>query len=818
MNKINKNRFLVFIIMSLFLLGILNLSPVVVATTHYFENCESITVPINGYLNNLNGMTTWSNKETITQKWMSIRSDYGYYVGGRSLRQKSWTGSTTAYWNFSAPIINISFLACGNGTSNGDGTDKLSVYFCIADGSVAGSIVLYQASNTVGLLVKDPDHGTGGYGYFYWGMTGYPSGVWSELYRMHMRVEGTKMNISMPNYGGANNGYKRVELGEYATEIVSIKFQDNTGHTYPYGYYYDDFDINLGVAIEEIPEGGCGTDLSGYNVIGTFPSDPFFGDGCYGGTYGCYGNNVYTLEQKYNVPSDMSVKAVGLLCDRTQSDQLATAGCYYVKVNNGTNYANPCAVIDYDANYDLILFIFPTLVQVTGNYILLEFTSQCAIQGGPSGTRWIPAYHAIPPDGDGDGIGGSRYSTYAANGMYDGSSCPFDLVYFLYYHSIIIEEEESPFENCFISTDKEEYMTGESVNMYYEINQSAYPTTIALYESGGSQVTGGWPISFPYTIPAGENQGTVSYSFFSSGTYDIKLRRQDKNITGCSIDVIGNNEDFWLDTRPNPSVDFFKIHYRYFNELGNPGLLLVGTRPDMHDIGDALMSWEITSNSSGNQTWVYESTGVTKLYVILYAYSSGTYQPVYNHIHWVVPQLNVGNIDVGSLYYVLLSQNDYFNQWYRGYHSYYNFDVTVKLNNLTIRNVGQELSFDFFSKITEGRWYNATLVLKTTNGSKVLDYVQFQVVPFQAGISPGGDSWSFLGGYKYVFAVGVLLIFVLIPMFLASRLAIDIPVLAYIASGSIGVVFCVTAGLLAVYWVFFIVVVLVAVAVIMFVR
>jgi hypothetical protein len=102
-------------------------------------------------------------------------------------------------------------------------------------------------------------------------------------------------------------------------------------------------------------------------------------------------------------------------------------------------------------------------------------------------------------------------------------------------------------------------------------------------------------------------------------------------------------------------------------------------------------------------------------------------------------------------------------------------------------------------------------VVITTNGTRLLAETSFTVTDIPSGGGTEQDQFDLLfGPYKFVFAIGIIIMFVIMPMVVASRLGMELPMMVNLASGALGMSFVVLAGLIPQWVVFFTVVAMVS--------
>jgi hypothetical protein len=577
---------------------------------------------------------------------------------------------------------------------------------------------------------------------------------------------------------------------------------------------YDD--LNFTVSDYYMPSGGIGTcDFTSFNSKGS--TNAFYTSS--------ESNRI--LHQLYRIPINTTIYGVELYIGAGMYDHLgydnieANDPSYYFLTINGITIGTATEIVPYGMDY--LVRWCGISVTVTNEPVLFEFeqsTKYSLINGiykyweVGAYERWDDVMHGYTYDADGDGTG--QYLVSGTYG-YSGSVRPEDLAYKFYYGTIIIEPTQSPYGYDNLTVPRTTWYIGDSVPIAYFVQQSLYTNYVQVWRNG-TQITDSAQ-GYPYTVPAGSFDGELSYVPLHIGNYQFRLVRNSVKIKSVNITVACPlNPGYIIYSYPNPYEynTEFKIGYIYNNPTGGKGLILLGVVQDMNSTSDASRYWFITSNTSGNFTY----KGTNNYYInLLYSTDSITFyyiDGVYQQLKSSAPNA----INVRYLTYTLSPPDYKFTQMIFGSHKWFGFDVYVTINSEFIGNVGGSNTFSLTKEISEANTYQAKLMLSTVNGTIELASTTFSV----SGInSPGAGAvnpWdALLGPYKYFFGIGIIVMFLFLPMTVASRLGMELPMIANLGSAALGMSFCVLSGLLPLYVIFFTVVAMVAGAlIIMFMR
>jgi hypothetical protein len=511
----------------------------------------------------------------------------------------------------------------------------------------------------------------------------------------------------------------------------------------------------------------CGIDFSGYASIGSLPT-----------------NDVLLIPNKfleilYNVPSSLELHGVEILVNSGMGSMTYD---YYLKVNGEpVGYAD--CVTPYTQDLNLVVWEYDELF--FGETLLFEFLAS-------SVPYWTVASSDIPID-DGE-VGVRAHSTYTMfDGVYNGDSVARDIAYRFYYGGFFIPNATSPSPVCLITTPKTEWYRYDYIPVYWEVNDSAYPAYIYLYKDGVQYDDG----VFPLELSLGQFSGDTGYFAFYDGEYKFSIIRSGTTFVSCNVTVVNRTgEDYVLSSHPNP-YDYnteFTIFYRFFLTTGFDGLIAVSTSTS---INDSVNTWSITANSTGNLSYL----GVDDYYIMLYTMTgTGIYYKLKTVFQQLIQETDDIRVTPGD---AVIEEGGRILETISGHQKHFGFDVVVRLDNEVIKHVGGSSFYMIETYVSTPGPHNATLTMETSNGTVVLDYFNFIITgPTPGGEQQGDDPWAILGVYKYVFAIGIIVMFLLLPMTVASRLGIDLPMLLNIGSAALGLSFCILSGLLPI-WVAF---------------
>ena len=155
-----------------------------------------------------------------------------------------------------------------------------------------------------------------------------------------------------------------------------------------------------------------------------------------------------------------------------------------------------------------------------------------------------------------------------------------------------------------------------------------------------------------------------------------------------------------------------------------------------------------------------------------------------------------------------------FNLTITGYQTFYDLDgVALFIDGIRVTEVGKSPFYEASTSINTDGEKSVTLQIYTVNGSIILanETLRVSYNEGEGTTPPSSDPFDVLfGEYKYVFAIGIIVMFVLMPMVIAARLGIELPLMVNLGSGAIGMSFVVLSGILPLWVIFFTAVVMVA--------
>jgi hypothetical protein len=291
------------------------------------------------------------------------------------------------------------------------------------------------------------------------------------------------------------------------------------------------------------------------------------------------------------------------------------------------------------------------------------------------------------------------------------------------------------------------------------------------------------------------------------GQYQFRLYRNSIKIcTSPNITVsMPANSNYIISAYPNPYPynTRFSIFYRYYNPTGYNGLLMIGTTSMMTSTNDSLKYYYITSNTSDTIIYPGEGYGGTNNYYAMLFFSSD------GSSYYFADEVYIELLPTGITLNVLpgngkLNKDGVINETISGQHSYKGWDVYVMLNEENLGNVGNNYMYSVKKELTIAQTYEAILLLSTMNGTIELKSSIFSITPYD-GIIETQSYWDALFcDYKYVFAFGIVIMFLFLPMTIASRLGMELPMIVNLGTGALALAFCISVGLLEM-WVAFLV-------------
>lgn len=570
------------------------------------------------------------------------------------------------------------------------------------------------------------------------------------------------------------------------------------------GTYQNDFldDLNLTVSSSYAggaAEGSC--DLTSYTSHGGFSSD----HKASGGLTSNY------LKIDYKVPLKTTVKGFEIYIASEMggptyfNNPVSGAGLLpaeYGLYINELYVGAATEVVPFAAGYMVIFCGF----SVTLNNESLTFAVESGVWDGIYG-HWYAWFGHSTDDLDGDGDTETKFSNDAAG--YTGTTINYDVSYAFFTTTIIVYPDTSPFTTLSINTNKASYTRGEVAHIAYFLNNSIYSSSIQVWHNGTQVIAPAYP--FPYSIPAGEFSGLRYYVLLDTGKYMFAIYRNSIRKASVNVTVTaGTHDNFLMWSYPNPNTygSQFTIGVKYYNPTGGNGMILIDTEPSMN-LSSSYRDYTLYCNTTTNHTLNQYGNYYIQLY-----YSNDDV----NFFHFSecdlyqqLAESSIDEINVKYKTYTLTSSSDSFTQEYTGFHNWLGWTVNVVVNNNTISNVGSTTSFKSQQTISTPGYRNVKLVVITTNGTRLLAETSFTVTDIPSGGGTEQDQFDLLfGPYKFVFAIGIIIMFVIMPMVVASRLGMELPMMVNLASGALGMSFVVLAGLIPQWVVFFTVVAMVS--------
>lgn len=566
-------------------------------------------------------------------------------------------------------------------------------------------------------------------------------------------------------------------------------------------YNYLD-DVNITVASSYTggaAEGSC--DLTGYTSHGGFSSD----HKASGGLTSNY------LKIDYKVPLKTTVKGFEIYIAAEMggptyfNNPVSGAGLLpseYGLYINELYVGSATEVVPFAAGYMVIFCGF----SVTLNNESLTFAVSSGVWDGIYG-HWYTWFGHATDDLDGDGDTETKFSNDPVG--YIGTTINYDVSYAFFTTTVIVYPDTSPFTTLSINTNKASYTRGEVAHIAYFLNNSVYSSSIQVWHNGTQVTAPTYP--FPYSIPAGEFSGLRYYVLLDIGNYMFAIYRNSVRKASVNVTVTaGTHDNFLMWSYPNPNTygAQFTIGVKYYNPTGGNGMILIDTDPSMN-LSDSYRDYTLYSNTTTNHTLNQYGNYYIQLY-----YSNDDI----NFYHFsecdLYQQLADSSLDYISVKhpsYTLTSSSDSFTQEYIGYHNWLGWTVNIVVNNNTVAEVGSTTSFKAQQTISTTGYRDVKLYVVTTNGTRLLAQTSFTVTDIPSGGGTEQDQFDLLfGPYKFVFAIGIIIMFVIMPMTVASRLGIELPMMVNLASGALGMSFVVLAGLIPQWVVFFTVVAMVS--------
>jgi hypothetical protein len=599
--------------------------------------------------------------------------------------------------------------------------------------------------------------------------------------------------------------YYSVAIFSHIGVIVAINSRTSTGIAVSmFNFPNYDFTQDEYPGADEYSPMYCGYDMSLYNnvkqddLINFFPSQ-------------WTGKNI---EDQYMIPLTTTIQGVGILITALQYSYDSNIDNYFLNLNGFIVTAD--CIFEY--NPGTYMVFWRTYAVLTNQKPTFAFRHEISMPGGAYWEYYInPSYSSTNLEFPKFSTSMEIFGDHVFNGndyKYYSGELKSGLMMTFWYGEIHIENGTSPY-NDMITTTKTDWIQYDNVPIIWQVNSAIYPYIIQVWHNGTQIINPYYP--FPYNIPTGLWSGRNSYVPIKIGDYQFRLLYNGVKTKSVNISVTHSlQSDFIMYVYPNP-CEFnkeFKIGYRYYPSDGAEGLITIDPARSIV-YSDAQKFFVLTANTSGNLTW----TGLANYWISMYKKVGSVYYsiPAVPDIYLSITDLlnpNTLNLDY---YTKTIDAGTSFTQRYYGTHGYYGQNVYITLDNVIVgQNVGYSFYYSTTSEVSTDGAHIAKLVLQTVNGTIELANKTFTVIitPTGEGGEPS-DPWTgILGDYKYVFAVGIVVMFLILPMTIASKLGVELPMIANLGSAGLGLAFCTLSGLLPLYVIFITVVAMVVGAVV----
>jgi hypothetical protein len=731
---------------------------------------------------------------------------YTYVPGGSHYHHSTSSFSVNFSYSTSSYIVDTSFWHSGG----------------LMDGSAWTKIVFYNSSHGSfdDPIIRFFDDVSGNvFGYVENGIT------FNDMGRSNWNTSGfVKLRFNILDCSGVVDYYinstKFTGVACDVSQIASnyrIDRMEVLCTDYNLNNLWDDFNYTVNDSYCE--GGGAGGCYEGNTIIGKLQP------------IASYAMKYHYVKTLYRVPLDATINSVHLF---VPDYQIESGALYYVGADelddyylyiNGDYCGIASSIIPYTSyGFSGYLIQFCNLsydVNDEDGDILLTF-----IQFGSSSSDgyWWHVYHgSLLYDLDEDGAIEFKYnSTYQS--QYTGNTRYNDLCYQMYCDRIIVDPGTSPFVDDLITLPKTGFVTGETVPLVWYLTTFSYNNIIHLWHNG-TEITSTF-YSLPYTVTLLQYQGFFYYVPTEIGNYKFTLVRNSVQL--CSINFTvsySTHHNYEMASFPNPYSyeETFYIYYRYYRPTGGIGAIVIG-RNLVTDFDDADKVYYVQSNTSGYITYV---NGRYFYYIDMY---SSNNDDVYIRIPEcsLYQQLKTGDetdkidVDYGKTSaYLLQESNSYTcNQRIFGQHNYIGYNVIISVNGDLIGDSNELDYFNFIKSYSSEGIYDASMDVLTVNGTFTLDNVSFGITgtPPTTPEDDNGIWYGLFGDYGFVFAFGIMIIFMIMPMAIASKLGIELPMLVNAGSGALGLSFCAMTGLIPLWVIFLVCIVLVVVGILILFR
>jgi hypothetical protein len=560
----------------------------------------------------------------------------------------------------------------------------------------------------------------------------------------------------LPYFNGIYDGLSGSSISEFQYKI----WADYTSGTYLCGYNVDAYDYK------------------GEYVIGTTVAANHF------------------VEIHYDILASLRVRFFELFIGSQTYAVASQTSDYYLKINGEPQGAADC-IREINSDWYRVLW----------NVSYLSVNDDTVFEVSCPGAILVvsrPSY-----DVDGDGVKAYSYhNSYSLwNGVFDGTVSPYDISYRMYYENenFTFTNETSPFNDLITSTGTE-FLTYETVPIFYFISDYTYVNTIELWKDGVEQTDQG----FPFTVTSGTFKGELSYLPFHNGSYALYLIRNSVIVSSFNFTVADPvDTDFILNVRPNPCMfnTEASIFYRFFPDDGSDGFIGVSFRSDTSNVSEFVHYWFLSSNVSGNVSFYPQNY----VYVTLWKKTGSSYsllRTVYLKLFDIIED----TINVRYKTIQLSFDNPVVIQRIYGYRTANNFKTIVRLNNKVLQDVTDRPYYRVDVAITKAGNYLAELCMETSNGTIVLAAVNFSVT-VSASSGPEGGEEAFDPTMKALFGICFVIVSVCVPLMISVKYHANVPTFVYVIFMAFGIGLGTKLGFLDLWLVFLFVVALVAGAV-----
>lgn len=525
--------------------------------------------------------------------------------------------------------------------------------------------------------------------------------------------------------------------------------------------------------------------------------------------------NYSFVEWMYYKPINGNAIALDVAVSGLQYAFDSDVSNYYAYINNYPR-GNPDYFIDMP-NYYVLRWIFVDLpVELDNVDPVIELYHNKA---DSYGIYWYIRTGAKDVDIDGDGY--ARIYAHSnfnlQNGMVD-DGCYIDsrdVLYRLYLDDITYPDDDFEFDDTLGLHGFEGNHTVYDIPFTYEYNTVYFSYTLSTMESNtymtlyhdGVKVgaTQGFPIFL--TTPGGV-QGFTPYD---EGNYTVHLYRNNVNVTNASFYAVNTPETnlkiIW--TTPNPSVSLepYFVHTIFNHSVVYDVYVACFTTSDTTTWGNAIYKTHIDNNYS---YFKYNPSTPNDVYWQLYVNLSGTMSPIGgNHRHSVIDIYSAKNY-ITPLFFDMYYDPaipGWRQQMFSGHHSFLNCDVFIRVNGVTVENVGATSSFsDVPYQVTSPGTHLATLELLTTTGFITIASDDYRVYSEEEtkiiGASDTGINALLRMSIpdptvRFIIGIAICVLITFLPFIVVMRLGkktVHIPSILYVICFSVGTMACYFLG------------------------